>query len=511
MEYSWFRILFSLCLCAAATKIFFILLSQSKSKKTKLPLPPGPPSLPIVGSIFLLKRLLIDAESLLLDLSYKYGPIITIRIGSILEVFISSHSLTHQALIQNGTAFNYRPGAVTPGCLLDNTHPDIGSSSGTRWRFLRRNLTSELLIPSRYKCFGCARRRFLETIDSLLKYHVESGEPVQVVHPFRYAMFSLLLFMCFGEKLDEKVIKDIVEMERNVLANFRRFSVFQAFPTFGKFIFRNRWLQLIDMRHRQKSALLPLIKSRRERKEKIKQQNQDENIVSYIDSLFDLEFKDGGGRKISDEEIVTLICEVMDAGSDTTSTVFEWIMAHLVKDQTIQEKLYSEIQEVVGSEEEIKEDDLQKMPYLKAVVLEGLRIHPPSHFVLPHTVEEDVVLNGYVIPKKTIVNFMVAGMGRDPQVWKDPMEFKPERHLGEGEVVDITGSKEIKMMPFSVGRRICPGLGLGTLHLEYFLANLIRNYNWMAVDEQDVDMSEKQEFTRVMKTPLQAHVFQRAK
>ncbi|XP_042484803.1 cytochrome P450 89A2-like [Macadamia integrifolia] len=224
--------------------------------------------------------------------------------------------------------------------------------------------------------------------------------------------------------------------------------------------------------------------------------------------LTDAEFKDEEGRKMSDEEIVIFICEIMDAASDATSTVFEWIMAHLVKDQTIQEKLFFEIQEVVNSEEEA----LQKMPYLKGVALEGLRLNPPAHFLLPHTVEEDIVVNGYVIPKKTIVNFMVAGMGRDPQVWKDPMEFKPERFLGEeGEVVDITGSREIKMMPFGAGRRICPGLGIGTLHLEYFLAHLIKSYKWVAVDGQDVDMSEKQEFTWEMKTRLWAHVSQRAK
>ncbi|KAL6127708.1 hypothetical protein ACLB2K_071071 [Fragaria x ananassa] len=70
---------------------------------------------------------------------------------------------------------------------------------------------------------------------------------------------------------------------------------------------------------------------------------------------------------------------------------------------------------------------------------------------------------------------MVADMGWDPEVWEEPMEFKPERFLnkGEGEEFDITGSREIKMLPFGVGRRICPGLGLALLHLEYFVANLV--------------------------------------
>jgi len=118
---------------------------------------------------------------------------------------------------------------------------------------------------------------------------------------------------------------------------------------------------------------------------------------------------------------------------------------------------------------------LHKLPYLKCVVLEGLRLHPPGHFVLPHKVNEDVVMNGYLVPKNWTVNFMVAEMGRDPRVWEDPMEFKPERFLND-KTFDIIGSKEIKMMPFGVGRRICPGYKLALLHLEYFVANLVLEF-----------------------------------
>ena len=142
---------------------------------------------------------------------------------------------------------------------------------------------------------------------------------------------------------------------------------------------------------------------------------------------------------------------------------------------------------------------MNKIPYLKAVVLEGLRRHPPAHFVLPHAVTEDVVLDGYLVPKNAILNFMVAEMGWDSRVWEDPMEFKPERFLsGDDGVFDINGSREIKMMPFGAGRRICPASGLAILHLEYFVANLVWNFEWKVVDGDEVDLSEKHEFTMVM-------------
>ena len=161
----------------------------------------------------------------------------------------------------------------------------------------------------------------------------------------------------------------------------------------------------------------------------------------------------------------------------------------------------------------INEEDLQKMPYLKAVVLEGLRRHPPGHFVLPHKATKDVEVKGYVIPQGATVNFMVAEMGMDPTVWDDPMEFKPERFMsndGSNGVFDISGSKGIKMMPFGAGRRICPGSDLALLHLEYFVANLIWYFDWSVPDGYCVDLTEKVEFTVVMKNPLQAQISLRA-
>ncbi|BAT03853.1 Os08g0152400, partial [Oryza sativa Japonica Group] len=115
-------------------------------------------------------------------------------------------------------------------------------------------------------------------------------------------------------------------------------------------------------------------------------------------------------------------------------------------------------------------------------------------------------LDGYRVPANTPMNFAVGEIGLDGEVWASPEVFRPERFLpgGEGEDVDLTGSKEIKMMPFGAGRRVCPGMALALLHLEYFVANLVWEFDWREVAGDEVDLTEKLEFTVVMKRPLKA-------
>ena len=344
----------------------------------------------------------------------------------------------------------------------------------------------------------------------------KSSEPVVVKDHFQYSMFCLLVLMCFGDKLGESQIKKIEDVQRRLLLSFGRFRILNFLPSISKIIFRKRWEELFEIRRDRNAVLIPMIEARRKVKQgkqnKVKEDrdNDDEFVLSYVDTLLELELPEEK-RKLEEEEMVSLCSEFLDAGTDTTSTALEWIMANLVKNPQIQERLIVEIKGVVGDRgKEVKEEDLNKMPYLKAVVLEGLRRHPPGHFVVPHAVTEDVVLDGYLVPKNATLNFMVAEMGWDPKVWEDPMAFKPERFLsggdGGGEVFDISGNRGIKMMPFGVGRRICPGSSLAMLHLEYFVANLVWNFEWKAVEGDDVDLTEKQEFTMVMKNPLKAHL-----
>nr|CAD1831183.1 unnamed protein product [Ananas comosus var. bracteatus] len=276
-------------------------------------------------------------------------------------------------------------------------------------------------------------------------------------------------------------IADIQAVQQFMLAAFTAFPVFAFFPTVTKLLFRKRWNACVATNQKQQEIFGALIRARQEQKLK---QESDRIAVAYVDSLLELRLPEEQGRSLTDGEVVSLCSEFLSGGTDTTATALQWIMANLVRRPDIQTKLYEEIKTMVGTTErkEIDEKVLSSMPYLKAVILEGLRRHPPAHFVLPHTVTANMMLGEYCVPKGADVNFMVAEIGWEGKVWEDPMEFRPERFLegGDGEAVDITGSREIKMMPFGVGRRMCPGYGLAMLHLEYFVSNLLWEFEWKA-------------------------------
>ncbi|XVE90484.1 hypothetical protein DITRI_Ditri20bG0081500 [Diplodiscus trichospermus] len=390
-------------------------------------------------------------------------------------ILIASNSLAHKALIVKGAIFADRPAAVPPDKFLTSDQHNINwAFYGPTWLHLRRNLTSNILQPVRIRSFACARKWVMNILINRLKPNSFSDDQIEVIEHIPHALFCLLAFMCFGDKLEGKQIQDIKNVQRPLQMSIDNFKILNLFPCLGKFFFYKHWQKLRQLRKDQENAMVPFIRARKATKEQ--KYKEHKNCCS----------------------------------TDTTSTALQWILGYLVKNPHIQEKLFMEIKEVIGNGEiEIKEVDLQKMPYLKAVVLEGLRRHPPSHFLVPHAVTKDVELDGFLVPKNSIVTFMVAEIGRDPKIWENPMEFKPERFLnGEhGEAFDITGSREIKMMPFGVGRRMCPAYGLELLHLEFFVANLVWHFNWVSGSKgNDVDFSEKYEFTTVMKNSLKVRI-----
>lgn len=177
-------------------------------------------------------------------------------------------------------------------------------------------------------------------------------------------------------------------------------------------------------------------------------------------------------------------------------------MSELVRNPSVMKKAQAEVREVFGARGKVTEADLKELSYLKLVVKEALRLHPPVPLLLPRECREPCRVLGYDIPEKTRVLVNVWAMGRDPQIWDEAEEFKPERF--DESAVDFKGT-DFQFLPFGAGRRICPGMSYGLANAEIALAGLLFYFDWEIPDgaqPSQLDMTEAFGLTARRKSDL---------
>lgn len=173
-----------------------------------------------------------------------------------------------------------------------------------------------------------------------------------------------------------------------------------------------------------------------------------------------------------------------------------------MKNPLIMKKVQTEIRALARNKDLIDEDDIEKLPYFRAVVKESFRLFPPGPLLVPRETIQKCRIYGYEIEPQTLVFFNAWAIGRDPKIWENPNEFLPERFL-ESEI-DVKG-KNPEVIPFGIGRRQCPGMALGLAKVELALANLLCRFDWElpnGIKEDDIDLDELPGMTTHKKNPL---------
>nr|AYM55658.1 cytochrome p450 [Croton stellatopilosus] len=504
---SSFNLPFTIILALFISSIIFFFFSKSRSKK--LNLPPGPPGWPIVGNLFQVARSGKPFFQYIEDLIPIYGPIFTLKMGTRKLIILTDAKLVHEALIQRGSLFATRPPEnPTREIFSCNKFTVNAALYGPVWRSLRRNMVQNMLSSSRIKEFRHVRDDAMDKLIGRLRTEAERNNGVVwVLKNARFAVFCILLAMCFGLDMDEETIIRMDQVMKSVLIVLDP-RIDDFLPILSPFYAKQR-KRVAQVRKQQLEFMVPLIKKRRK---VLQNPNSNPNSISfsYLDTLFDLQIE-GRTSSPSDEELVTLCSEFLNGGTDTTATAVEWGIAQLIDNPDVQDKLYKEIKDTVG-DKKVDEKDVEKMGYLQAVVKELLRKHPPTFFLLTHAVTEATTLGGYDIPTNVNVEIFSNAIGEDPNIWFNPTKFDPDRFYSGKEEADITGVTGVKMTPFGVGRRICPGLGLATIHLHLMIARMVQEFEWSAYpSNQKIDFTGKLEFTVVMKNSLRAKIKPRPK
>lgn len=180
-------------------------------------------------------------------------------------------------------------------------------------------------------------------------------------------------------------------------------------------------------------------------------------------------------------------------GSDTTTTIVEWVMAELLQHQEAMRKVNEELTQIVGLDTLVEDSHLTQLPYLDAVIKETFRLHPPLPLLVPRRPSQSRTIGGYIVPKGSSVYLNVWAIHRDPNIWKNPLEFQPERFLISDSTknpLDYSGNN-FNYIPFGSGRRICAGLPLAERSLMYVVASFLHSYEWKLPEGTELDFSDK--------------------
>ncbi|XP_021863528.1 cytochrome P450 736A117 isoform X2 [Spinacia oleracea] len=232
--------------------------------------------------------------------------------------------------------------------------------------------------------------------------------------------------------------------------------------------------------------------------------SEKERTKDFVDVLLQVQTDNTAGFPIGKDSIKALILDMFAGGTDTTYTVLEWAMTELLRHPTVMKKLQEEVRNITSGQADVSEEDLENMKYLKAVIKETLRLHPPIPLLVPRESTQDVKINGYEIAAGTRVITNAWAIHRDPATWEEPEEFHPERFLNSS--IDFKG-QDFELIPFGSGRRGCPGILFAIANNELVLANLLNKFNWALPGKEKIeslDMRQRTGLTIHRKIPLLA-------
>jgi cytochrome P450 len=184
------------------------------------------------------------------------------------------------------------------------------------------------------------------------------------------------------------------------------------------------------------------------------------------------------------------------AGTKTSAMSLEWAFSNLLNNPRVLKKAIDEVDTQVGQDRLVDEPDFSNLQYIQCIIYENLRLCPPAPLLVPHVASERCSLGGYDIPSGAMVLVNAWSIHRNPDVWEDPLSFKPERfENGKGE--------PYRLMPFGLGRRGCPGEAMALRVINMVMGQLLQCFEFSTIDGKDVDMTETAATLMLKVTPLQ--------
>ncbi|XP_054995718.1 cytochrome P450 2J2-like [Sorex araneus] len=458
-------------LLGAVAFLFFAHLFRKRRPKN---CPPGPPGLPFLGN--LLQMDFKQPHVQIQQFVKKYGNVISMEFGDIYSVLITGLPLIKEALVHQDHHFIDRP--VTP--IREHVFKTKGliMSNGQTWKEQRRFTLTTL------RNFGLGKKSLEERIQEEARYFVqfikeENGQPFDPHFKINNAVSNIICSVIFGERFeyqDEKfqellkLLDDAICLETSAWCQFC-----DAFPIM---------IDLLPGPHRtlfkywEKLMMFVGQVVENHRKDWNPAETRD-FIDAYLKEME--KHKGDATSSFNDENLIYTTLDIFFAGTETTSTTLRWALLYMALYPDIQEKVHAEIDRVIGQTQQPSMVHRESMPYTHAVIHEVQRMGNIVPLNVPRAVTADTTLGGHHLPKGTMVLTNLTALHKDPAEWTTPDTFNPEHFLENGQF-----KKREDFLPFSIGKRACPGEQLARTELFVFFTSLMQKFTFRAPDNEQL-------------------------
>ncbi|XP_010425350.1 PREDICTED: cytochrome P450 71B26-like [Camelina sativa] len=466
--------------------IIFLLLTALKRAKRRQHQPiPSPPGLPIIGNLHQLGEL---PHQSLWKLSKEYGPVMLLKLGKVPTIILSSSETAKQALRDHDLLCCSRP-SLAGGRELSYNNRDISFSPYNEyWKELRKLCTQELFSAKNILSTQPIKD---EEVKKLIDSFAESASqktPVKLNEKCLALTVSIVCRIAFGVSFEGTVLSNdgFNKLIREAFEMMGSFSASDFIPYIGWII--DRFTGLEGRRVKSAGDLDAFY----EQVIDLHKNEKEGGSEDFVDLLLKLEKEEAvvGNNKFTRNNIKAILMDILLAGIETSAGTLTWVMAELARNPRVMRKVQSEIRNKFGKRELISFEDIDQLHYMKMVIKETWRLHPPAPLLLPREVMTEFEINGYKIQPKTQIHVNVWAIGRDPNTWKDPEEFLPERFLDSN--IDTKG-QSFELLPFGAGRRMCPAMYMGAAMVEFGLANMLYHFDWKlpeGIAVEDIDVEE---------------------
>ncbi|XVF00250.1 hypothetical protein REPUB_Repub03eG0268800 [Reevesia pubescens] len=445
--------------------------------------PPGPFGLPLIGN--LLQFISSTTPHIyLLELSQKYGPLMSLQLGRRLTLIVSSAKMAKEIMKTHDLNFCSRPTLLGQHKLSYNGLDVVFSPYDSYWREIRKICVVHLFNPNRVLLHRPIREDEVARMIEKISMSSVGLKPINLSETLMYLTSTIICRVGFGKRYEEEGVERsrFHGLLNETQAMFGIFFVSDYIPFTG-------WVDRL-------SGLLGRLEKNFKDFDSFYQELIDEHLdpnrpkperEDILDVLLQI-WKDREFHvDLNFDHIKAVLMNVFVAGSDTSAGTVIWAMTFLMKNPRSMKKVQEEVRNLIGKKGFVDEDDIHGLPYLKAVIKETFRLQPTVPLLVPRETIRNCNIGGYEIPAKTLVFVNTWAIGRDPEAWESPEQFYPERFIGSS--IDYYGL-DFELLPFGAGRRGCPAIRMGIATVELALANLLYKFDWempIGMNKDDLD------------------------